>query len=157
MKKAIVLAFVFMVTLFLESVSAQAPQGQRQGDQTGQRQRVSFAERQATQLETLKTTLAMTDDQVKKAEDLNKKYDKKMTDLRSGASTPEDRQALREEMQNLMTQYNAEFKTVLTDEQKVKYDKLLEQRRQRMEGQSGQRGQRGNSQGSGQRGQRSNR
>jgi len=148
-KLTLFLSAVLMLSLSVTTAMAQYGGGQREGGQQGQqgqRQRMSYAERQEQRLTQLTKDLSLTEDQVAKAKELNKKYDKKMTDLRNQASTPEERQAQRGKFREVMDEYDKEFKALLTDEQKVKYDKIQEERRQRFNRQGppdGERPQRG--------------
>ncbi|MFC0876278.1 Spy/CpxP family protein refolding chaperone [Saccharicrinis sp. FJH2] len=152
-KLTLFLSAVIMLSLSATTAMAQYGGGQRNGGQQGQqgqqgqRQRMSYAERQEQRLTQLTKDLSLTEDQVTKAKELNKKYDKKMTDMRNQATTPEERQAQRGKFREVMDEYNKEFKALLTDEQKVKYDKIIEERRQRFNRQgppNGERPQRGN-------------
>ena len=140
-KLTLFLSAVIMLSLSVTTAIAQNGGGQRNTDQQGQRQRMSYAERQEQRLTELTKDLTLTKDQVTKAKELNKKYDKKMTDMRNQATTQEDRQAQRGKYREVMAEYDKEFKTLLTDEQKAKYDKIQEERTNRR-GQGNQNGNR---------------
>lgn len=132
-KLKLTLAVLLVFTLTTATALAQSG-GQRnnnQGNQQGQRQRMSYSERQEQRLTQLTKDLSLNEEQVTKAKALNTKYDKKFTELRNSATTPEERQAQRGKLREAMGEYDTEFKTILTDEQKVKYDKIQEERSQR--------------------------
>ena len=160
MKKLLFILSAFLMISLASNAQNERPQrerqGQGQGQRQGQTQRVTFAERQAKLLEGMKKTLALTEEQTTKIETINKAYDVKMTALREGASTQEDRQALRTDMRKMMEAYDTELKTVLSAEQKVKYEKMQEQRREQQAGERGnrERGESGNRGNNGQRGNR---
>ena len=132
MKKLFIISSLIILAIAGQSAIAQNNRGNGEGQRQrqGDGERMTFAQRQSQILESLTTSLSLTDDQVAKTKELNKKYDEKFTALRNSSSTPEERQAQRGEMRKLMDQYNIEFKALLTEEQAKKYETLVQQRRE---------------------------
>lgn len=136
-KLTLFLSAVIMIAFAAPAIAQNG--GQQNGNRQGQRQRMSFSERMEQRLESLTKDLSLTEEQVKKTKALNTKFDKKFQELQNNSgSTPEERRAQRGKYSEVMDAYNTEFKGILTDEQKVKYDKLQEERRRRFEQRRGQ-------------------
>ena len=119
MKKLVLL---LMIALFATSgVFAQ----QRQ-----QRERSTPEERAKRQTETLTKELTLTDAQKDKVYKIVLKFSQPQT--QNNANT--DREKRREEFQKIQKQRNDSIKTVLTDDQKKKFDKHIEDMQNRMRG-----------------------
>ncbi|MFV0417985.1 MAG: hypothetical protein ACK5KT_04515 [Dysgonomonas sp.] len=117
MKKLVLL---LMIALFATSgVFAQ----QRQ-----QRERSTPEERAKRQTETLTKELTLTDAQKDKVYKIVLKFSQPQT--QDNANT--DREKRREEFQKIQKQRNDSIKTVLTDDQKKKFDKHIEDMQKRM-------------------------
>jgi periplasmic protein CpxP/Spy len=79
----------------------------------------------------LKNKLKLTDEQTSKITTM-------LEDLREEMTTTanehrDDREAMHTAMQEMMKKTNSQIKSVLTEEQAVKYDEILKERRERME------------------------
>lgn len=96
--------------------------------QQRQRERATPEERAKRQVETLTKELKLTDTQKDKVYKIVLKFAEQQP--KQGNST--DREKRREEMLKIQKQRNDSIKTVLTDEQKKKFDKHLEDMQKRM-------------------------
>lgn len=83
-----------------------------------------------TQALRLKTELALTDEQTSKVEKILTDSQAKFQE--QSASTREERQASRAEYRKLMDETHAEINKILNDEQKVKFEKFIDERRENM-------------------------
>lgn len=119
---------------------------QQRGDrgQGGQRQGMSFSERQGRALKMMEDSLALSDDQVLKIKKLNKTYDTKFETMREEVMESGDRSVMREKMRGLMETYHKDIKLLMSEDQKTKYDKLIAERRSRRSSDQGQRSRRTN-------------
>jgi len=118
------IALFLMLTVFISgSVFAQ------------QRQRSTPEERAKRQTETLVKELKLTKEQETKVYEINLKYAQPRTD----SSTPADREKRREEMRKSMDERDAAIKEVLTDDQKVKYEKHAKEMQKNRESRGGRR------------------
>jgi len=113
------LLLFLMVTMFTTSVVFA---------QERQRERATPEERAKRQTETLTKELKLTDAQKEKILKINLKYAQPRTQQDSNT----DREKRREEFQKLQKERNDSIKTVLTDDQKKKFDKHLEDQQSRM-------------------------
>lgn len=121
------LVLFLMISLFAVSgISAQ----QRQ-----QRQRPTAEDMAKRQTETLTKELSLTDAQKEKVYKINLKY----AQPREQQNTNVDREKRREEFQKLFKERTDSIKTVLTDEQKVKFDKHLKDMQNRPRGERNRR------------------
>lgn len=105
-------------------VSAQRPGG-----------RGMSAEERAKRYEELKKELSLNDQQVDSLKAIDQEFFTKMRDVRE--KNGNDREKNREEMRSLMDKRGERVKTVLTDEQYTKYQKIESERRQRGPGRQG--------------------
>ena len=132
MKKMILATL--LLTLFVGTSFAQQMQG-RQGQ--------DFQQRRQQQMEELKKEIGLNKDQVKKFDEIYKKYDDKMAAMREDMMAGGDREAMRSKMQQINTERDAEVKKMLNKDQVKKFDdyqkKLAEQRAQRQGGRGGDR------------------
>lgn len=103
--------------------------------QERQRQNSTPEDRAKRQTETLTKELKLTDAQKDKVYKIVLKYSQPRT--QQNANT--DREKRREEFQKLFKERNDSIKTLLTDDQKKKFDKHLENTQNRMRGNRGQR------------------
>ncbi len=104
---------------------AQAPQG------GGQRQRMSSSERAKSTVNTMTETLGLTADQKAKVLEVALKYAAKdsvrMAGMMAGQGQNMDMEAMRAEMQKNREAQNTEYKALLTDAQKTKFDAYLQE------------------------------
>jgi len=89
-------------------------------------------ERMKRTLEELKTRLTLTDAQFAKADTILQAQTAEMTKIRE--SSGGDREAMRSAIMDLRAKTDKQIEAILTDEQKVEYKKLQEERAQRMQG-----------------------
>ena len=105
-------------------------------------QKMSFrspSERTARQIKNLTEALTLTDEQVEHVQAVYEKYQPEMEQIfqtfrGEGGGGDVDRQAMRTKMGELRKKMFDEINTILTDEQKEKYTKYLEQNRSRGQG-----------------------
>ncbi|QIA08231.1 hypothetical protein [Draconibacterium halophilum] len=117
------LAFLLMVVLLGTTIAmAQNRGGQRQFNPE------EMAKRQT---ERYKTELKMNDTQTEKMEQVLLASYKKMSTMREEMREDVDRTKMREQMTEWRAEQEKEIKKILTDEQFVKYEKLMEERRSR--------------------------
>ncbi|WP_319502778.1 hypothetical protein [uncultured Draconibacterium sp.] len=127
------LAFLLVVVLIGTTVAmAQNRGGQRQFNPE------EMAKRQTEQF---KTELKLNDTQAEKMEKVLQASYKEMSTLREEMRGEEDRTKMREKMTEWRTNQQKEIKKILTDEQFVKYEKLMEERRANRRGGPGGGGQ----------------
>lgn len=93
---------------------------------------MSPEERMKRTLEEYKTKLTLTDEQVVKVETILKAQTEEMATIRANAGG--DREAMRAAITELRTKTDKQVEELLTDEQKVAFKKLQEERAQRMQG-----------------------
>ncbi|WP_163325139.1 hypothetical protein [Draconibacterium mangrovi] len=105
-------------------------------DRGGQRQfnPEEMAKRQTAQF---KTDLELNDTQAEKMEKVLLASYKEMGAMRQEMSGEEDRTKMREKMTEWRTNQQKEIKKILTDEQFLKYEKLMEERRANRRGGAG--------------------
>ncbi len=89
-------------------------------------------ERMKKTLEELKTRLTLTDAQFAKADTILQAQTAEMTKIRENSGG--DREAMRSAIMDLRAKTDKQIEAILTDEQKVEYKKLQEERAQRMQG-----------------------
>ncbi|KAF0141942.1 MAG: hypothetical protein FD122_1029 [Stygiobacter sp.] len=89
-------------------------------------------ERMKRTLEELKTRLTLTDAQFAKADTILQAQTAEMMKIRE--SSGGDREAMRSAIMDLRAKTDKQIEAILTDEQKVEYKKLQEERAQRMQG-----------------------
>ena len=89
-------------------------------------------ERMKRTLEELKTRLTLTDAQFAQADTILQAQTAEMTKIRE--SSGGDREAMRSAIMDLRAKTDKQIEAILTDEQKVEYKKLQEERAQRMQG-----------------------
>lgn len=89
-------------------------------------------ERMKRTLEELKTRLTLTDAQFAKADTILQVQTAEMMKIRE--SSGGDREAMRSAIMDLRAKTDKQIEAILTDEQKVEYKKLQEERAQRMQG-----------------------
>ncbi len=149
-------ALAIMLTVTGELSAQQGGERGNRGNGQGQgeRQRMSFSERQEQNLKMLTDSLGLTADQITKIKALNKTYETKSDKMREEAAESGDRNAMREKMRSFMDDYNKDVRALLTDKQKVKFDKLQENRQSRRPSEQGERSRGSNGQSS--RGNRGN-
>lgn len=94
--------------------------------------RMNSQERMQRDLEELKSRLSLTDVQFTKVDSLLKEQNSEMLKLRENNSG--DRVSMRSAFMELREKYDKKIESLLTDEQKKEYLKILEERRQRMQG-----------------------
>jgi Spy/CpxP family protein refolding chaperone len=87
-----------------------------------------------SQLDAMSTQLSLTDDQKPKVLAVLEDSNKKMTDLRSSGGDPQE---MRPKMMAIRTDQQDKIKALLTDEQKTKYDAMIQAQQQRMRGGQG--------------------
>lgn len=121
MKKIFAVSCMLMLAFM---VSAQRPGG-----------RGMSAEERAKRYEELKKELSLNDQQVDSLKAIDQEFFTKMRDVRERNGN--DREKNREEMRSLMDKRGERVKTVLTDEQYTKYQKIESERRQRGPGRQG--------------------
>ena len=83
-------------------------------------------------LEEYKTKLSLTEEQIPKVETILKSQLEEMANLRANAGG--DREAMRYAITELRTKTDKQVEDILTDEQKVAFKKLQEERAQRTQG-----------------------
>jgi Spy/CpxP family protein refolding chaperone len=93
---------------------------------------MSPEERMKRTLEEYKTKLTLTEEQVVKVEAILKAQTEEMAAIRANAGG--DREAMRTAITELRTKTDKQVEELLTDEQKVIFKKLQEERAQRMQG-----------------------
>ncbi|MFA7419501.1 MAG: hypothetical protein WCZ90_07430 [Melioribacteraceae bacterium] len=93
---------------------------------------MSPEERMKRTLEEYKTKLTLTDEQVVKVEAILKAQTEEMATIRANAGG--DREAMRSAITELRAKTDKQVEELLTDEQKVAFKKLQEERAQRMQG-----------------------
>ncbi len=93
---------------------------------------MSPEERMKRTLEEYKTKLTLTEEQVVKVEAILKAQTEEMAAIRANAGG--DREAMRTAITELRTKTDKQVEELLTDEQKVIFKKLQEERTQRMQG-----------------------
>ena len=93
---------------------------------------MSPEERMKRTLEEYKTKLTLTEEQVVKVEAILKARTEEMAAIRANAGG--DREAMRTAITELRTKTDKQVEELLTDEQKVIFKKLQEERAQRMQG-----------------------
>ncbi|NQU86499.1 MAG: hypothetical protein HQ541_12130 [Mariniphaga sp.] len=111
---------LLLTALLLTVVFAQAQQ--RGGDP---------AERAKRQVEELKTTLDLSDDQATKIEAIILDYGKKTSELRQSMGADGDRSAMREKMGVIREEQTKQIKALLNEDQVKKYDTYLEEQAER--------------------------
>lgn len=89
-------------------------------------------ERMKRTMEDYKTKLSLTEEQIPKVEAILKSQMEEMAALRANAGG--DREAMRSALTELRTKTDKKVEELLTDEQKVSFKKLQEERAQRMPG-----------------------
>ena len=89
-------------------------------------------ERMKRTLDELKTRLTLTDAQFAKADTIMQAQTAEMMKIRE--SSGGDREAMRSAIMDLRVKTDKQIEAILTDEQKVEYKKLQEERAQRMQG-----------------------
>ncbi len=89
-------------------------------------------ERMKRTLEEYKTKLSLTEEQIPKVETILKSQLEEMANLRANAGG--DREAMRYAITELRTKTDKQVEDILTDEQKVAFKKLQEERAQRTQG-----------------------
>lgn len=120
MKKVIFLLMFVLVGTTLSM--AQNRGGQRQLDPE---------EMAKKQTQTLKTELALNEDQAEKMEKVLFSSYKEMSELRQEMRQTENRSGMREQMTSLRAKQEKEIKKILSEEQFKKYKKMMEERRER--------------------------
>lgn len=132
MRKLILATLVF--TFFFGTSFAQQMQG-RQGQ--------DFQQRRQQQMEEMKKEIGLDKDQVKKFDEISKKFDDKMAAMREDMMAGGDREAMRSKTQEINTDRDAEIKKILNKDQVKKFEayqkKQAEQRAQRQGGRGGDR------------------
>jgi periplasmic protein CpxP/Spy len=92
------------------------------------------------QMEELKESLELSDDQEKQVREIITAGFETMREAREGMQDGGDREAMREKMQQMREEQSQKIKTVLSEEQFTKYEQIQEERRERMrQGGGGQR------------------
>ena len=86
------------------------------------------------QLDTMTQQLSLTDEQKPKVLAVLEDSNKKMADLRASGADPAD---MRPKMMAIRTEQQDKIKALLTDEQKTKYDAMIQAQQQRMRGGQG--------------------
>lgn len=87
-----------------------------------------------TQLDQLTSQLSLTDEQKPKVLAILEDSSKKMTDLRSSGGDPQE---MRPKMTAIRQEQQDKIKALLTDEQKTKYDAMLQAQQNRRSGGGG--------------------
>lgn len=87
-----------------------------------------------SQLDAMSSQLSLTDEQKPKVLAILEDSNKKMTDLRNSGGDPQE---MRPKMMAIRTDQQDKIKALLTDEQKTKYDAMIEAQQQRMRGGQG--------------------
>ncbi len=95
-----------------------------------QNQKLTPEERAAKQTEWMKTELNLNDEQAAKVSEINLRYVKAISDVRSSVTDENDRKARIKELQK---QRIVELRQVLTPEQREKLKQLLKEKRQNFE------------------------
>lgn len=98
--------------------------------QQRQRERPNSEDMAKRQTETLTKELSLTDAQKEKVYSIVLKFAKSQPQRQQGDNT--DREKRREEFQKIQKQRNDSIKTILTDDQKKKFDKHLEDMQSKM-------------------------
>jgi len=93
---------------------------------------LSPEERMKRTMDEYKTKLTLTDEQVVKVEAVLKAQTEEMTKIRENAGG--DREAMRTAITELRAKTDKQVEELLTDEQKVIFKKMQEERAQRMQG-----------------------
>ncbi len=125
---------LLMLIVFISTFSiAQAQRGDRQRSPEDAAKRTS---------KIMKDSLALSDAQMIKIDEVNLKYVKKMSDARTEAraNAEGDYTNVREMMQKIRAEQNAELKKYMTSEQSAKWEKMQANRKGK--GRRGPRGQR---------------
>lgn len=118
-------SLLFIAALIMSMITFAQPPGGQGGNQFDPEEMVK------RQTEQMVTDLTLNADQTKKVEEINRKYGKKMNEMFQGnRDGGGDWSKMREKMEAIRTDKNAELKTVLTDDQ---YNKYIEIEKKRME------------------------
>ncbi|RIJ37387.1 Spy/CpxP family protein refolding chaperone [Pontibacter oryzae] len=111
--------FVLSIGVLL-STGAMAQASGRQGG--------GMQERAQQQLETYKTELTLTDEQVAKLKEINKQNMEEMRALRSSSSTD------RTKMEEIRKKHQEAIRAILTEEQQAKFDAMQQDQKQERRG-----------------------
>ena len=117
------------MALRAQDQSAPPPPPQSDGTQPGGRP--NMEQMRERQIEHLTKALSLTPDQVSQVRAIDADSMSKMAALRQDTSTP--REQKRDKMMQIRSESQAKVRTVLTDEQKPKYDAMLAKEKERME------------------------
>ena len=127
MKRILLMITIFMCVFSLAQAQGQRGTGQRPagggaggGGGQGQFDPAAMVDRQ---VQTLKDSISLTDAQVPKVKEIVTKYSAEMRTMRESGGFD------REAMTAIQTKQSTEIKALLTDAQKVKYDKYMANRR----------------------------
>lgn len=104
------------------------------GQGQGQGQRMSIEDRQKQEITWMKENLKITEDQEKKIVALNKVAQEQMQKMRQQreAGAEVDRDAMREQMRAAREKHQTELKSILSEEQYAKFQKMQDERREKM-------------------------
>ena len=84
------------------------------------------------QMEELKESLELSDDQEKQVREIITAGFETMRSAREGMQDGGDREAMREKMQQMREEQTTKIKAVLSEEQFTKYEQIQQERRERM-------------------------
>jgi hypothetical protein len=137
--------------LFIAALLLVAGAGMSQPPAGGRGQRMSAEERQKMAEQNrvrrsaeLREALSLSDSLSRKVDSVNSKYDLQVQELMKPENRGNgERGAMRAQMGNIQKAREAEVKTLLTEEQRAKYDKWLGEQRQQQQQRRGRGGQGG--------------
>lgn len=142
MKKVLVICLIALISGVTSFAADKAPQ-QRSGNRGMDSKK---------RMEQMYKDLNLNEQQKKQFQKINDDFMEKMKKQREAGET--DRQKMRENMQKMQNEREAQIKKVLTDEQYKQYTKKQEEMKKQMEENRNKRGNRGEGGQRGQRGQR---
>lgn len=134
--KRILLIAVLLLTVF-SLAQAQRNTGQRPSkSENGQQPRMTDpAERIERQTQRLSEALSLNEDQITKVKEIytkNAETHRKAFEEARASGEEIDREKMHEQMKASMAKQDNEIKALLTDEQKVKFEKFIKEREEKM-------------------------
>jgi Spy/CpxP family protein refolding chaperone len=143
MKRILLITVLFLSVFSLAQAQRNTGERPSKSDDGGHRM-MDPAERIERQTQRLTEALSLNEDQVTKVKGIYTKYAEKHRKAfeEARASGEEiDRDKMHETMKASMTKQDNEIKALLTDEQKVKFEKYIEEREEKMKNRQGGPGQ----------------
>ncbi|MDR1023719.1 MAG: hypothetical protein LBL94_10685 [Prevotellaceae bacterium] len=126
--------------LLLAGASAAQPSGGRPYRANPEERQKMMEQNRAKRNAELREALSLSPDVASRVDSVNGKYDLQQQELMKPESRGGERGAMRTQAENIQKAREAEVKSLLTEEQRVKYDKWLADRRQQQQQQQQRRG-----------------